>query len=84
LTDEEEGPDIVIGTHEIQEVTGTLEIHYRSTKAHGNKSNSGTSSSVSVKVTKVGPVQNHLTSGKSDLTKTHPDNTKLSVKGSQT
>jgi hypothetical protein len=31
-TDEEEGPRNVTATVEIQDVTGTLEIHYQSTK----------------------------------------------------
>jgi len=35
-TDEEEGPYSVIQTDEIQVITGTLEIHYQTTKGFGN------------------------------------------------
>lgn len=38
----EEGPYTVTGTVEVQDVTGTLEIHYQSTEAFGNESNSDT------------------------------------------
>jgi hypothetical protein len=72
LTDEEEGPYTVTGTAEVQDVTGTLEIHYQSTEAFGNKSNSDTFPSISVKVTKSKTSGKHCpTNDQNDLTKTH-------------
>lgn len=72
LKDEEEGTYTVTGTAEIQDVTWTLEIHYQSTQAFGNKSNSGTFPSRSVKVTKSKTSRKHCpTSDQNDLTKTH-------------
>lgn len=39
---DEEGPYTVTGTVEVQDVTGTLEIHYQTTEAFGNECNSDT------------------------------------------
>jgi hypothetical protein len=85
LTDEEGGPDNVISKVEIQYVLGTIGSHCTSTKACGNKSNYDTFPSISVKATKSKSSKKCcLTSDRSDWTKTHATNTKLSTRGNQT
>jgi len=49
---DEEDPDNVNGTAEIQDVLGALEFDYQLTKAYGNKSNYDTFPSISFTVTK--------------------------------
>lgn len=76
---DDEGPYTITGTVEVQDVTGTLEIHYQSTEAFGNKSNSDTFPSRSVKVIKSKTSRKPCpTSDQNDLTKTH--NITLSTK----
>jgi hypothetical protein len=78
---DEEGPDNVTETVEIPRCTRTFEIHYAPTKAYGNTTYYDTFPSISVKVTKSKfSTKRCLTSDRSDWTKTHPSNTKLSTK----
>lgn len=70
----------VTGIVEVQDVTGTLEIQYKSTEAFGNKSNSDTYLSRSVKVTKSKTSRKQCPiSDQNDLTK-NPHNITLSTK----
>lgn len=82
-TNEEEGPYDVTRTDEIQDVKGTLEIHYQSTKALGNKSILTHSLQYLLVTKRKSPKKCCLTSDHSDWTKTHATNTKLSTKRNQ-
>jgi hypothetical protein len=74
LTSADEDPYNVTGTVEIQDVTGTLKIYYRSTNVFGNKTTFDTLLPVSVlgDKEKSNPLEKHfLISDQSDWTKQH-------------
>jgi hypothetical protein len=85
LTDDDEGPDDVIGIVDIQNVPGTLGIYYPSSEVCENseKADSLPSTTRQVLKSKLSK-KRFLSDDLSDWSKTTPSYTKLSAKGNQT
>jgi hypothetical protein len=84
LTDDDEGPDDVIGIVDIQDVPGALEIYYLSSEACESREQANSLPSTTRQVSKSKSSKKRcLSDDLSDWSKTTPSYTKLSAKGNQ-